>query len=79
MDFVGAHVLSVDQFERRDIERVFAVADEMRPCAAEKEGRAHAGGAGPVATKPPRARRPPAISSSPGPRPERPGNARHIR
>ena len=36
MDFVGAHVLSVDHFERGDIERVFAVADEMRPYAARE-------------------------------------------
>ena len=34
MEFVGAHVLSVDQFERGDIDRSFAVADEMRPYAA---------------------------------------------
>ena len=33
MDFVGSHILSVDQFEREDIERVFAVADEMLPYA----------------------------------------------
>ena len=30
MDFVGSHILSVDQFERDDIEHVFAIADEMR-------------------------------------------------
>ncbi|HEY5645529.1 MAG TPA: aspartate carbamoyltransferase [Pseudomonadales bacterium] len=30
MDFVGSHILSVDQFEREDVERVFAVADDMR-------------------------------------------------
>lgn len=36
MDFVGAHVLAVDQFERSDIERVFTVADEMRPYAARE-------------------------------------------
>ncbi|MEM8769844.1 MAG: aspartate carbamoyltransferase, partial [Pseudomonadota bacterium] len=30
MDFVGSHILSVDQFDRADIERVFAVADDMR-------------------------------------------------
>ena len=34
MEFVGAHVLSVDQFERGDIDRIFGVADEMRPYAA---------------------------------------------
>ncbi len=30
MDFVGSHILSVDQFSREDIDRVFAVADDMR-------------------------------------------------
>lgn len=30
MDFVGSHILSVDQFDREDIDRVFAVADDMR-------------------------------------------------
>ena len=33
MDFVGSHVLSVSQFERGDVELVFAVADRMRPYA----------------------------------------------
>ncbi len=33
MQFVGAHVLSVNQFERGDIERIFAVADDLRPYA----------------------------------------------
>lgn len=33
MDFVGQHILSVDQFERIDIERLFEVADEMEPYA----------------------------------------------
>ena len=33
MRFVGAHILSVDQFERGDIERIFAVADDLRPYA----------------------------------------------
>ena len=33
MRFVGAHILSVDQFERVDIERIFAVADDLRPYA----------------------------------------------
>lgn len=30
MDFVGSHILSVDQFDRADIDRVFTVADDMR-------------------------------------------------
>ncbi len=33
MDFVGTHILSVDQFERGDIDRLFAVADDMVPYA----------------------------------------------
>ena len=34
MDFVGSHILSVDQFERSDIDRLFAVADDMIPYAS---------------------------------------------
>jgi aspartate carbamoyltransferase catalytic subunit len=30
LDFVGSHILSVDQFARADIDTVFAVADDMR-------------------------------------------------
>ena len=33
MDFTGAHILSIDQFQRADIERIFEVADAMRPYA----------------------------------------------
>lgn len=33
MDFVGEHILSVDQFERTDVDRVFEVADMMEPYA----------------------------------------------
>ncbi|MFN3237806.1 MAG: aspartate carbamoyltransferase [Pseudomonadales bacterium] len=33
MDFVGSHILSVSQFDRRAIEEVFAVADQMEPYA----------------------------------------------
>ena len=33
MDFVGSHILSVDQFERSDIDGLFAVADDMIPYA----------------------------------------------
>jgi aspartate carbamoyltransferase catalytic subunit len=33
LDFVGSHILSVDQFDRQDIERIFRVADEMQPYA----------------------------------------------
>ncbi len=33
MQFAGAHILSVRQFERADVERIFAVADRMEPYA----------------------------------------------
>ena len=33
MNFTGAHILSIDQFERADIEHIFTVADLMRPYA----------------------------------------------
>lgn len=36
MDFVGNHIVSVDQFDRSDVERIFAVADEMQPYAMRK-------------------------------------------
>lgn len=37
MDFVGSHILSVDQFERGDVEEVFRVADRMEPFAARQK------------------------------------------
>ncbi|WP_096084651.1 aspartate carbamoyltransferase [Agaribacterium haliotis] len=36
MDFAGASILSVDQFERGDIEQIFAVADRMEPYAKRR-------------------------------------------
>ena len=36
MEFVGSHILSVDQFERDDIDRLFAVADDMVPYARRR-------------------------------------------
>ena len=33
MNFPGSHILSIEQFERVDIERVFEVADQMAPYA----------------------------------------------
>ena len=33
MDFVGNHIISVDQFDREAADRVFTVADRMRPYA----------------------------------------------
>ena len=33
MDFVGSHILSIDQFERVDIDRIFSVAEKMEPYA----------------------------------------------
>lgn len=37
MSLAGKHVLSVDQFERADIERIFAVADAMAPYALRQQ------------------------------------------
>ncbi len=36
MNFAGANILSVDQFERADIEQIFAVADRMEPFAKRR-------------------------------------------
>lgn len=36
MQFAGSHILSVQQFEREDIERIFAVADRMEPYARRR-------------------------------------------
>ena len=33
MIFAGSHILSIEQFERADIERIFDVADQMKPYA----------------------------------------------
>ncbi len=37
MDFVGSHILSIDQFDRSDIEKIFAVADRMEPYALRRK------------------------------------------
>ncbi len=37
MKFAGAHILSVEQFERADIERIFTVADHMAPYASRQK------------------------------------------
>lgn len=36
MQFAGSHILSVQQFERDDVERIFAVADRMEPYARRR-------------------------------------------
>jgi aspartate carbamoyltransferase catalytic subunit len=36
MQFAGSHILSVDQFERADVERIFTVADSMKPYATRR-------------------------------------------
>jgi aspartate carbamoyltransferase catalytic subunit len=36
LNFTGAHILSINQFQRRDVERLFAVADRMEPYALRK-------------------------------------------
>lgn len=33
LDFVGNHIISINQFDRQDVERIFDVADAMRPYA----------------------------------------------
>lgn len=37
MDFKGAHILSIQQFERADIDKIFAVADTMKPYAQRQK------------------------------------------
>lgn len=37
MIFQGAHILSINQFEREDVTRVFDVADQMRPYALRQK------------------------------------------
>lgn len=37
MNFAGANVLSVDQFQREDIEAIFRVADQMEPYASRRK------------------------------------------
>ena len=37
MDFIGANILSVSQFERGDIDRIFSVADTMVPFARREK------------------------------------------
>lgn len=36
MNFTGAHILSIEQFERADIQRIFDVADAMEPYAQRR-------------------------------------------
>lgn len=36
MNFTGSHILSIQQFERPDIERIFSVADAMAPYALRR-------------------------------------------
>ena len=37
MNFQGAHILSINQFEKRDVTRIFDVADQMQPYALRKK------------------------------------------
>ena len=37
MDFKGAHILSIQQFEQTDIEHIFTVADRMLPYACREK------------------------------------------
>ena len=36
MKFTGAHILSIIQFQRQDVEQIFSVADQMEPYALRK-------------------------------------------
>jgi aspartate carbamoyltransferase catalytic subunit len=36
LNFTGAHILSINQFQREDVDRVFSVADKMEPYALRK-------------------------------------------
>lgn len=36
MNFTGAHILSISQFQRQDVEQIFSVADQMEPYALRK-------------------------------------------
>ena len=37
MDFSGSHILSIDQFDRSDIEKLFSVADKLEPFASKEK------------------------------------------
>ncbi|MDG2019242.1 MAG: aspartate carbamoyltransferase [Porticoccaceae bacterium] len=37
MNFQGAHILSINQFEKQDVTRIFDVADQMQPYAMRKK------------------------------------------
>ena len=37
MDFSGNHILSIDQFDRSDIEKLFSVADKLEPFASKEK------------------------------------------
>jgi len=37
VNFTGAHILSIQQFDREDIQRIFAVADAMEPYALRRK------------------------------------------
>ena len=37
MDFSGNHILSIDQFDRSDIEKLFSVADKLEPIASKEK------------------------------------------
>jgi len=36
VNFIGAHILSISQFQRQDVEQIFSVADRMEPYALRK-------------------------------------------
>jgi aspartate carbamoyltransferase catalytic subunit len=45
VEFAGSHILSIQQFERADVERIFSVADQMEPYAQRQRVTKVLGGA----------------------------------
>ena len=37
MDFSGSHILSIDQFDRSDIDQLFSVAETLEPYSSRKK------------------------------------------
>ena len=33
MNFLGTHILSINQFDTHDVERIFSIAEQMQPYA----------------------------------------------
>ena len=37
MDFSGSHILSIDQFSRSDVEKLFTIADSLEPYSSKNK------------------------------------------